>query len=396
MPLRNSNDTEESYIRPRPIYRGQHPLVPTDVEQVFDISQEQAARYEDPHCGWPQSNDIDDGTDGPYHQRYPLIDRNIVDQFPAPPSPPVKTLRPGVGIPKRPPRPPTIDLADYQFDETNLLPEMTPALKAKMDAIYAENRRVEDEANAKARAEREAVRALNGHGIQRSASSASGYAHVRPLNIHRHRDRGIDPAHGVSNSTSTPQPGASLYANPAASNSTRSLDPRARYRGCLASSRQATANHNPSHSGTGIYSNSASSHSTQSLNPNARYRAALASTEAHGATPIDTSPATVRRRNASSASSRSALSARRHGVAAASEHLAHQALGPYHPDVMRVVRGPHGSKLQCPSPVRLARDMGLEVNDVDRKEWGVSASKTASGAATVAGYGRHGGHASRR
>ncbi|KAF8069993.1 hypothetical protein FPV67DRAFT_1447860 [Lyophyllum atratum] len=398
MPLRSSNDTEESYLRPRPTYRGEQQF-PYDITPgVFDIAPEEGVRHEDPYGGWPQhtnENTIDERNDtkGSYPQRYPLIERNIVDQFPAPPSPPIKSLQPGVGIPKRPARPPTLDLEDYQFTEAELLPEMSPGLKAKMAAIHAENLRMQAEAKR--------MRARQGESIQRCASSASNY--VRPLNINRHHDRSLGSAHGASNSLSTPQPGAGIYRNPAASGSTRSLDPHARYRTCLASSRRAVAaaNHNNSqsiastHSGSSIDGNTVSSQSTPlSLGPNARYHAALADTQAGDATPATT----VRRRNASSGSSRSALSSRRNGMATAPtvpayEEPAHQEPGLYHPDVMRVVRGPHGSKLQAPGPVRAGRDMGLEINDADRREFGIGGH---GGAATVAGCGRQRGLASRR
>ncbi|KAF5386235.1 hypothetical protein D9615_002676 [Tricholomella constricta] len=419
MPLRNSNDTEDSFIYQRPIRRGENPLQPADIQQVLDISHH-AVRYGDPYAGWPgynndENDDMTDG-EGPYNHCFPLIDKDIVDRFPAPPATILKTLPTGVRIPKRPARPPTLDLAEFQFDEADLLPAMDPVVKAKIDSMHAESRRMEREALAKVEARDNALRAQQ--PLQRSTSSASG--HVRPLHIRR---RAGNRDLSAENSFSTPQPGAGMYRNPAASHSTRSLDPRARYRKCMAS--QAIPSHSAIksvQSGSSIHSDTTGTSSSQSLGPNARYRAALAESDvardsskdakAHG--PIEDSPATVRRRNASSASSRSALSARRNGTTSSTtvptqpplplEQLPHQVqalpvvVGPNQHGVMRVVRGPYYAKIQSPpGPIAAAVSVtvrpGRELQDrVNVKEFGGQGAPShgmpTCGAATVAGHER--------
>ncbi|KAG5638631.1 hypothetical protein H0H81_011350 [Sphagnurus paluster] len=383
LPLRNSNDTGDSYQRTRPIYRSQ--LQFSDVQQVFDISPEKPAIYDNPHGGWHQScndNEYDElsDTEGPYrHEIYPVIDKAIVYKFPLPP---MKTPLPkGAGVPKRPARPPTLDLVGYQFEEADLLPDMDPIVKAKLDAMARKEALPE-----------QAIRARAGPPLTRSASSASRY--TPPLQVRRNGNVG----HGAPSSLSV-HDSAGIYRNPLASNSTRSLDPNA----SLATSRPglASAAYPGSHL---MYNHAVAMHSLRSLGANARYHAALAdgndsdsdSVYSDSANPVDPNgPTTVRRRNASFASSRSALSARRNAhepppkaaVPAPPTAHRHQSLGPNHPAVARAVNGPGGMKVVFPGAERLGLDAKPSSVMRAQHEMGVAARNTRPncGAATVSG-----------
>ncbi|KAG6918058.1 hypothetical protein DXG01_016714 [Tephrocybe rancida] len=356
MPLRPSCDTEESYVLPRP---------PRATEDFHPIPGQ---RYP----GWPEYDVDPDDFSRPYNPRS-HFDKVLINQFPKPPSTIPKCaipkpLPPTPPTPRRPARPPTLDFSDVATD--HLLPDFPPELTAKIVALDAEQVHRQQAKHAEsAKAARNAAILRTRQtpaAIQRSASSMSG---TLPLNIRR-RD--------ASNHTAFPsaQPSGSLYQNYSASQSTRSLNPNARYRACLASSRQPpSVTHISSNSGCSTYSNETF---TNSLSQNARYHAAPTASDSLDAVPaVEDDGATVRRRNASSASSRSALAMRRNGLLPPPAD---------HHDMLRVLRGPHAAKLQAPPTP--AKGMGLPVNDTNSdKEWGVKGSKNR-GAATVAGYRR--------
>ncbi|KAG5643444.1 hypothetical protein DXG03_000917 [Asterophora parasitica] len=402
MPLRNSNDTEDSYLYPRPIYHGELPLQPGNIEQVIDISQAQISLYDDPYYGWPGYNEVDEDDDDQsdfehlQRHRFPVIDKATDNSFPVSP-----TATPAPK-PKRPARPPTLDLNGFQFNEDDLLPDMDPVVKAKLDAMCPDDR---PEAPNVAVTQRAAP-------LQRTLSSASGY--VRPLNVHRHAAADDAPGfrtHADSNSSSSLSPdGPWIYRNPAANNSTRSLGPRAYMpRGPPATPTYGLSARPPPSSTSSIYGNAAGNKSTQSLAANARYRAALAeSSGGPDAVPIEgflpTQSASVRRRNASSASSRSVLFARRacsdgstsvaptrpvpptpleeelpSEVQPLQHQLAHQTLDSNHHGEKRIVRGLHGSAVDAAVSVRPGRDSGKDVKAAAAEADELGAATVASG-----------------
>jgi len=91
MPLRNSDDTDASYRRPRPVYRGEHPLKVSDIHHVIDISPQAIADYENPQEAWPRSkNNLDDyrdlnDTNNDNRARRPVIGQGDRRQVPCSP-----------------------------------------------------------------------------------------------------------------------------------------------------------------------------------------------------------------------------------------------------------------------------------------------------------------------
>lgn len=380
--MRNSSDTDTSYERPRPVYRGQHPLKVSDIQHVIDISPQAMADYENPQHGWPRPNhDVEDDGDlsdsgCSYHSRRHFIDKEILDQFPTPPpSTPISYVVARPAKPTRPlQRPPTMNMDDFTND---LLPEFSPTLKAKMDATlrYREQELLREAQALERRQKSMRHNATVNAALGRSTSSASAY--TRAPSAHTSSKASLDRKNGIRSPSSV-----SLASN----------------------SMSTPAN-------TGLYRNPVSSLSTQSLAPNARLRGQQPPTKPPISHP---QPLTQgRHRNTSTSSSASTLSSRRPVVPSplaqqySSNYTQHQ--GPqntdlYHPSVMRVLRGPHGATLQCPKPVRPGRvDVAaLEVNDAEEgQQWGIAHGRGAGAkyhpghnvkpmAATIAGYGKSG------
>lgn len=79
MPFRSSNDTDESG-RTKPVYRGVHPLKTSDIHLFVDITPAATnGRDDDAEL----TDDEDFGV--AYPHRAPILDRRVLDSFPAPP-----------------------------------------------------------------------------------------------------------------------------------------------------------------------------------------------------------------------------------------------------------------------------------------------------------------------
>ncbi|KAG6865838.1 hypothetical protein C0991_011170 [Blastosporella zonata] len=342
-------------------------------------------RYSD--C--PSAHDPNDFT-RPYKLRS-HAHKILLDQFPKPPSSipqqPAVThqipltlfnpllLAPVVPVtPKRPARPLTQDFSDVPTE--HLLPNFPPEIKAKIQALDAEHaRRQREKYNESARAARKAA-ILRSQAIQRSALNISKY-NTPPLSIRRR-----DP----SKPTAAPVPVAGIYKNSSASQSMCALDSDSRTR-CASTRADATAG-----AGSGTHRGSSPT-SSISTNPRMPSRN-LSQNTCHDAdlepsNSIDVIPLV----DGSASSSRSVRAMRRHGLMPSPSDTADEKV--QHPEMFRILRGPHAAKFQVSAPHMKAHEISLLVNDMNSgKEWGANYSKVG-GAATVAGYER-GAYAQRR
>ncbi|RDB16816.1 hypothetical protein Hypma_002379 [Hypsizygus marmoreus] len=416
MPLRSTNETDDSYVRPRPVYRGEHPLQPSDINHVLDVS---------PDADWPRydhddDDDIEDA-ESTHPPRPPLIDKNIVDAFPSPPTTLPNVLPPGAAEPARPPRPPATHLE--AVDDDYFIPDLDPRVKAKMATLSVIKRQEEHragtapEASGTRRPQISSPRALQPRQQQLRRSSSSTSRYWRPTTgysklaaaVERDRARGLLPRNFDFDSVPRPSTSTGMYSNATASQSTRSLaDPR--YRAALADHQRRHAAGEASSISTShpdarraIYGNPDASQSTRTLNCKTRYHPANAGPSTP-AIPIHQESsaslddhATMHRQEASSASSRSALSAKRLAIAGRTPaaDAIEQQHGQQPRGAPRIARGMHGGKLHCPVPVRPVR-FDLRVNELNGKEWVVGGNSKGGQPATVAGQGRGGVAAGRR
>lgn len=396
MPLRNSDDTQESYTRPRPIFRGEKSLNASDIHPFVDISPEAIAAQEDSARGWPQNQETEDeydlyDTEGPYRRPYvPFIDRKIVDKFPVPPTT-TTTTRAGPH-PNRPcKRPPTMNMDELDFPDA-LLPPLTPVIQSRMAALQAQGaaeRRLEFAAHTKFQETFQTrQKALEAQKPQRSNSSAS--SHLRgaigyPIVLGSYLDR--SDAHSTTAPLSIPAKSRGVYANKSHNLSTHSLGPNVHFRAGPVTATPSIVNQPTGARGRNdssasvkpsIYANSSHNTSTRSLGPSALFRTQRVPVVRQGSSQsaVDPATGTARRSNESSASTKSC----RNGAA-------------YQPDVIRVARGPHAAKLHGATPAKAGArfDPDLQVNDSDGSgsgEWGLGPNKAK--AATIAGHSRGG------
>lgn len=333
-------------------------------------------RYPD----WVKYEDDPDDFSRPYFPRRPYVEKNYVKKPPAPPTavpekprPPAPRVRyveapipesnidfsmfPKLNLAPRRPRirAPHLDLSEFPED-FQFGPDASKEPKSKLDVLNA------------AEAARNAAKLRS---RERASSNVSGQ--TRPLNVRR---RGASDAHVPV------QPSGTIYRNHAASQSTRSLDPRVRHRAGVANLREAGAagTHNASGSVGSMYNNASAAQSAYNISRHARRPSHVTPDSAPPVPQRNQESVSVCRRNASSASSRSAHAMRRHGLLPD---------GTVHQEILRVLRGPHAAQLQTPSAhTRANMDIGLPVNDTkSSKEWGAMSSKVCA-AATVAGHGQ--------
>ncbi|KAG5730869.1 hypothetical protein E4T56_gene21007 [Termitomyces sp. T112] len=432
VPLRSSSETED-YIQIKPGQR--YPGWPQ-----FDVDPDDFTRPYFPRRPYVEKD---------------YVEKKIVDQFPAPPTRIPEKPLPSIvkPAPKRPSvRPPTMDFSDFAPEKLppkrpseKLLPkrpsEKPPPKRPSVRPPTLDFSSFPDDAFSKpqqlkakvdtfdaAAAARNAARlrsrqrtpssiegqtqSLNVRHRNISASNAPpqppGPAQTQPLNVRRRnvsvsnapaqppRPAQTQPLNvrrrNVSVSNTPAQPSGGMYNNYAASQSMRNIDPRANYRACLPSQRQAgdAVTYTPSDSSGSIYSCSSAAHSAYNLSPSAQYQVPSVPSNFTPAVPSlpsqqthEVEGASVGRRNASSASSRSAHAMRRHGMLPPPP-------GSQHHEILRVLRGPHAVKLQTPHVPSMTNEyISLPVNDTKSSaEWGAKSSRVAGGVATVAGYGR--------
>ncbi|KAG6887426.1 hypothetical protein C0992_012300 [Termitomyces sp. T32_za158] len=213
--------------------------------------------------GWPQFDDDPDDFTRPYFPRRPYVEKEPFKSTPAPPT-------------TKPPAP-RVRYVEAPIPESNIDFSMFPklALKPRRPHVRAPHLDLSDfpedfqfgpdaskEPKPKAVDTAEAVRnAAQLRGRQRASSSRSGQ--TQPLNIRRR---------GASDAPAPIQPSGTVYRNHAASQSTRSLDPRLRNRAGVPNLRQAGAagTHSASGSEGSMYSNSSAAQSAYNVSQHAR------------------------------------------------------------------------------------------------------------------------------